>query len=185
MDLFGTDKERKIVDMFDRGNTSAMSALYSEYSGWLTAKVSRYIPDEDDLKDVLQEGFIKIFTRISTFEYRGKGSLKAWLGKIMTNEALQFLRGKNGNIVNTADSLPDYPDEDPDVDNLNAEELQQIIKRLPQGYRAVLDLYVVEGKSHKEIAAMLGIKPDTSASQLHKAKNALANMINEYKKQKQ
>ena len=103
----------------------------------------------------------------------------------MTNEALQFLRGKNGNIVNTADNLPDYPDEDPDVDNLNAEELQQIIKRLPQGYRAVLDLYVVEGKSHKEIAAMLGIKPDTSASQLHKAKNALANMINEYKKQKQ
>lgn len=185
MNIFSTDKERRIISLFQRGDASAMSMLYSEYSAWLTAVAARYVPDNEDLKDVLQEGFIKIFTQISSFEYRGKGSLKAWTSRIITNEALHFLRGKSGEIVNTVENLPDYPDEDPDIDNLSAEELQQIIKRLPQGYRAVFNLYAVEGKSHKQIAEMLGIKPDTSASQFHKAKNMLANMINEYKKQKQ
>lgn len=185
MSLFATDKERKILSLFKKNDPLAMNVLYDEYAGWLTAVCARYVVDEDDRKDVLQESFIKIFTQIGTFEYRGKGSLKAWAGRIAVNEALQMLRRKAAVPVETTDNLPDFPDEEPDIDDLSAEEISDLIKKLPQGYRAVFNLYAVEGRSHKEIAAMLGIKPDTSASQFHKAKNMLAKMINDYKKLKE
>ena len=73
--------------------------------------------------------------------------------------------------------MPDLPDEEPDTDGLEAGTLVRLIRKLPDGYRAVLNLYVLEGKSHKEIARLLGIKPDSSASQLHRAKNMLAQLI--------
>ena len=164
MSLFATDRERTILRLFKNNTPQAMSILYDEYAGWLTAVCSRYVVNEEDRKDVLQESFIKIFTRINAFEYRGKGSLKAWMSRIAVN---------------------DIPDEEPDTDNLSAEEIAEMIKKLPQGYRVVFNLYAVEGRSHKEIAETLGIKPDTSASQFHKAKNLLAKMINDYKKQKE
>ena len=80
---------------------------------------------------------------------------------------------------------PDLPDDDPDTDDLTSEEMKRLIRQLPDGYRAVLNLYIVEGKSHKEIAQLLGIKPDSSASQLHRAKNMLARIIKNYKSHRQ
>ena len=77
---------------------------------------------------------------------------------------------------------PDLPDDDPETAGLSSDELTQLVRQLPDGYRAVLNLYVVEGKSHKEIAKLLGIKPDSSASQLHRAKNLLARIIKDYKR---
>lgn len=183
MGIFTTDRERRILALFGRGDASAMDMLYSEFAPWLTSVCSRYIPEPDDLKDVMQEGFIKIFTSIPSFEYRGKGSLKAWMSRIMVNECLLFLRGRSSSVVTAVDEMPDFPDLEPDAAAVTADVLDSMIKRLPQGYRAVFNLYVVEGKSHKEIARMLGIKADTSASQLHKAKNMLASMINQYKMQ--
>lgn len=185
MSLSATGKERAILSLFKKGDPSAMGVLYGEYAGWLTAVCSRYVGNGDDCKDVLQETFIKIFTQIGTFEYRGKGSLKAWAGRIAVNEALQTLRRKAATPVENAETLPDLPDEEPDVESLSAQEIADMIKKLPQGYRTVFNLYAVEGRSHKEIAATLGIRPDTSASQFHKAKNMLAKMINDYKKQKE
>ncbi len=185
MALFATNKERTILSLFKKNDPSAMSILYNEYAGWLTAVCSRYVGNGDDCKDVLQETFIKIFTQIHTFEYRGKGSLKAWAGRIAVNEALQMLRRKAATPIENSETLPDMPDEQPDVESLSTQEMADMIKKLPQGYRTVFNLYAVEGRSHKEIAAMLGIKPDTSASQFHKAKNMLAKMINDYKKQKE
>ena len=185
MSLFATDRERTILRLFKNNTPQAMSILYDEYAGWLTAVCSRYVVNEEDRKDVLQESFIKIFTRINAFEYRGKGSLKAWMSRIAVNESLMMLRRSATNPADTTDNLPDIPDEEPDTDNLSAEEIAEMIKKLPQGYRVVFNLYAVEGRSHKEIAETLGIKPDTSASQFHKAKNLLAKMINDYKKQKE
>ena len=69
-----------------------MDALYAEYADSLTAVCARYVPREDDLHDVLQESFIKIFTKIDSFEYRGRGSLRAWLTRVVVNEALHWLR---------------------------------------------------------------------------------------------
>ena len=86
------DKERYIQNLFERGDRRAMDKFYMEYADYLTGVCARYIADEDTLKDVVQESFIKIFTGIGEFTYRGKGSLKAWTTKIAVNEALMQLR---------------------------------------------------------------------------------------------
>lgn len=183
MRIFGKDKERKIVDLFRRGDVSAMDVLYAEYANYLTAVCARYISDDDDVKDILQEAFIKIFTTIDTFDYRGTGSLKAWMGRIVVNESLQWLRLRKRSPFDRMEAdPPDLPDDDPETEDLSSDELTQLIRQLPEGYRAVLNLYVVEGKSHKEIAQLLGIKPDSSASQLHRAKSMLARIIKDYKR---
>ena len=185
MNLLGTDTEQQIIKLFSRGDASAMDRLYAVYVDYLAGVCARYIADDDDLKDVLQESFIKIFTKVGSFDYRGKGSLKAWMGRIVVNESLNFLRA-NSKLPTTSLDLepPDVPDEAPDIDGLSADAMVQLMRQLPDGYRAVLNLYVVEGKSHKEIAQLLGIKPDTSASQLHRAKRMMARMIKQQQNDK-
>ena len=111
MSLFATDRERTILRLFKNNTPQAMSILYDEYAGWLTAVCSRYVVNEEDRKDVLQESFIKIFTRINAFEYRGKGSLKAWMSRIAVNESLMMLRRSATNPADTTDNLPDMADE--------------------------------------------------------------------------
>ena len=181
MNLFKRNKEEDIVNLFKQGNPQAMNKLYKEYADYLTGVCARYISDEDDLKDILQEGFIKIFTQISTFEYRGVGSLKAWMTKIIINEALFFLSREKIKTSLIENNLPDLPDEEPDIEGISADVIVRFIQELPAGYRAVFNLYVMEGKSHNEIAQILNIKADSSASQLHRAKNMLAQKINAYK----
>lgn len=184
MNIWGTDKEQQILRLFRRGDASAMDMLYAEYAGYLTGVCSRYIPDDDDLEDVLQESFIKIFTSIDSFKYQGRGSLKAWLTRIAVNESLQQLRRQKVSPIGQLGDTdpPDSPDEEPDTESLDSDTIFSLIRQLPPGYREVLNLFAIEGKSHKEIGQMLGIKPSTSASQFNRAKNMLARMINDYKR---
>ncbi len=185
MNLLGTDTEQQIIRLFRRGDASAMDRLYAVYANTLTGVCARYIADDDDLKDVLQESFIKIFTKVDSFEYRGKGSFKAWMTRIVVNESLSFLQASSKLPTTPLDlEPPDVPDEAPDIDGLTADDVVQLMRQLPDGYRAVLNLYAVEGKSHKEIAQLLGIKPDTSASQLHRAKHTLARLIKQQQRDK-
>lgn len=182
MNLLGTDTELQIVKLFRRGHASAMERLYAAYADTLAGICARYVADDDDLKDVLQESLIKIFTHIDSFEYRGKGSFKAWMARIVINESLAYLKSHARLHATLLDGdPPDLPDDEPDTSGLSADEAVELLRRLPDGYRAVLNLYVIEGKSHKEIAQLLGIKPDSSASQLHRAKHMLARMIREQK----
>lgn len=182
MNLFWIDKEKHMVNLFRKGDPLAMNKLYMEYADYLTGVCARYISNEDTLKDVLQESFIKIFTQIHQFEYRGKGSLKAWITKIVINEALiQLQKDKMFFTFLQGATLNELPDEEPDTDDLNAETLLSFVRQLPPGYRAVFNLFVIEEKSHKEIAEILHIKPDTSASQFARARQMLAKMIRTYK----
>ena len=167
MNLFGDNREQRLISLFGKGDARAMDELYSEYADYLAGVCSRYVQNKEDLHDVLQECFIKIFTKIATFEYRGKGSLKAWVTRVAINEALRFLRD------NEASMWVDWED------GLSVSQITELILRLPPGYRAVFNLFAIEGKSHKEIAQLLNIKADTSASQFHRAKNMLAKMIKE------
>lgn len=176
------DKEQQIVEAFRRGEASAMDDLFALFSEYLMGVGTRYIADDDELKDVMQEAFIKIFTQFHSFQYRGKGSLKAWMMRIMVNECLMALRQKRRIDVVDNEEVPDLPDEEPDTEGLDSNVLMEMIRRLPEGYRQVLNLYVIEGLSHKEIGQMLHIKPDSSASQLHRAKAMLAKMIKDYKR---
>lgn len=180
MTLFGISREQQLVKAFAKQDAQAMDRLYAEYAGYLTGVCARYIPNREDLHDVLQESFIKIFTKISTFEYRGKGSLKAWLTRVVINESLRFLRDRHTNLfVDSDQELPDIP-ESPPPNDLTAEQLTQLIGQLPPGYRTVFNLFAIEGKSHNEIATLLNIKPATSASQYFKAKNMLARLVKQY-----
>ena len=151
------------------------------YAGALTAVASRYLADKDQVKDVLQDAFIRIFDRFGSFRYRGEGSLRAWMSRIVANGALQVLRREDRLLP--AREIPDtIPDEDPEVDNVPLDVLQDMISRLPDGYRTVFNLFVFEQMKHKEIASLLGIKENSSASQLLRAKALLAKEIKEYRK---
>ena len=146
-----------------------------------------YIPQYDDLCDVLQEALVKVFTSISKFQYKGSGSLKAWLTRVVINEALMFLRNKKKMLfVDDDREIPEPAEEPPAPEELSADKVAAAIQMLPDGYRTVMlpdgyrtvfNLYAIEGKSHKEIAQLLNIKPDTSASQYHRAKNMLAKIL--------
>lgn len=88
----GGYKESELVNLAARGNNAAIKVIYDTYVGYLSAVCARYIVDEDDRKDVLQECFIRIFTSLDKFDYRGEGSLKAWMIRIVVNESLRFLK---------------------------------------------------------------------------------------------
>lgn len=159
----------------------AMKTVYSTYIRYLAAICSRYIVNNEDVKDVLQDSFLRIFSGIASFEYRGRGSLKGWITKITVNETLKFLQKNNRfEFVEISEQEHDKPDEEPDVDALPSSVLFNLIRELPDGYRTIFNLYVIENKSHKEIAKLLDIKESTSASQLHRAKSLLATKIRQY-----
>ena len=176
------NQEQQLVKRLQDGDKAAAREFYSLYADRLAGICSRYIDNREDLKDVFQDAFIHILTHINDFDYRGAGSLQAWAAKIMVNQSLKYLRCKQRQeFVRLDFDLTDEPEEDdPPVSDVPPDVIGQMLGRLPVGYRTVFNLYVFEGKSHKEIAGMLGIKADSSASQLHRAKNMLAKMIREY-----
>ena len=168
-----------------RQDKTAMKMLYDRYVGYLTAVCARYIPDDDEVKDVLQEAFIKVFQSMDKFSWRGEGSLKAWLTRIVVNDSLKFLRKKKPLPLSATLTEPmDEEEEEPAFEAVPLDVIQGMIRKLPDGYRTVFNLFVFEDKSHKEIASMLGIKENSSASQLFHAKAMLARWIKDYIKLK-
>ena len=162
--------EEQIIRLVQSGDTTAMRSLYNLHIRYLTAVCARYLARDEDVKDALQEAFLKIFTSIGRFKYRGEGSLRAWMTRIVINEALKLLRREQR--IDTVDLRRE---------EIPAEALHEMIRTLPAGYRTIFNLYVMEQKSHKEIAALLGISESTSASQLHRAKALLAEKIKHYR----
>ena len=159
----------------------AMSQLYQMYVEELSSVCYRYVPDDDDAKDVLQNSFVKIFTSLPTFEYRNESSFRGWMIKIVVNEALHFLRERKKLLfteLHEAD-IQQSADEEPASDSISADELHQLISELPDGYRTVINLYSFEGCSHQKIAELLGITVSTSGSQLYYAKRLLSKKIKE------
>ncbi len=181
--------ERDISKGCKRGNAKAQRALFDRYSPLLMAKIYRYVGDDDDAKDVLQDTFVKAYTMIDSFAWEGEGSLQAWLTRIAVNTSLNFLRSRRrigALTVDTAD-LDDPPDiaEDATADQVNsldASTILDMVAELPDGYRTVFNLYCLDGYSHKEIAEQLGINEKSSASQLTRAKALLAQKIKNYLK---
>ena len=181
MSNIGNNEER-LAKLLRNGDNGAMREFYSLYAGYLTGVCSRYVTDEDDMKDVFQESLINIITHIADFSYRGNGSLKAWATRIVVNESLRFLRDtKRHELMQLDCEVPDVPEEDdPPISDVPPDVIHRMVSQLPTGYRMVFNLYVFENKSHQEIASLLGIKEKSSASQLCRAKNLLAKMIRQY-----
>ena len=170
--------EAQLVKSLQKGDAKAQRHLYEKYSARLLAVCVRYINDKMEAEDVMIEGFMKIFDRIDQF--KGEGSFEGWMRRLMTNEALMYLRTKRHIEIDIdapeAQHLSDYEWADA---ALESADLMGIIGKLPTGYRTVFNLYAIEGYSHAEIAEQLGITESTSKSQLHRARALLQEMIKE------
>ena len=173
------ETEKELFDDIKSGSRGAMHKMYDRYIGYAMAVALRYVPLRDDAEDVVQDSFIKVFSSIAQFEFRGEGSLKAWLLRIVVNEAISFTR-KQSRITFVEDVPDNVADDAPEVERVPPEVLTKMIGELPEGYRLVLNMFVFGQLSHKEIAERLGIKESTSASQFLRAKKLLAKKIKEY-----
>lgn len=179
------EKEKQVFERARDGDRKAVRQLYDRYSSFLAATCARFLPDLGDQKDVLQDGFVKIFSSLDKFDYRGEGSLKAWMRQIVVNECLKVLRKRKRSVpILFEEELRDVEVEEdtgpPEVEKVPAAVIHEMIKGLPEGYRAVFNLFVLEEKNHKEISELLGITESTSASQLYRARMILAKKIKEY-----
>lgn len=137
----------------------------------------RYVKDRSLAEDIMHDGFITIFTKIG--EFRGEGSFEGWCRRIFVNTALGHLRKKNA--LDESDNIDDIRwlegGGTDAVEKMSGDELLEVIDHLPQGYRTILNLYAVEGYSHKEIGEMLGISENTSRSQYFRARGKLMEII--------
>lgn len=176
------ETERQLLDAIRSGDGQAMRRLYDRFSGYTMAIARRYIPDRDDVRDVLQDSFVSIFSSIREFDYRGEGTLKAWVAKIVVNRSLDWIR-EHERITMVAEVPEEIDDEGvPDVDEVPPDILDAMIGRLPAGCRMVLNLFVFDQLSHRQIAQRLDIQEASSASQFFHAKKLLKEMIREYLK---
>ena len=165
------------------GHAECQQALVHRFSGLLYSVCLRYIGDRDKSQDVLQESFIKIFKYINKFD-SDRGSLQGWMRKITVNESLKLLNKKS---LDTTSLSVDYNDQvkvAPDaITKISVDDLMTIVRTLPDGYRQVFNLAVIEGYSHKEIAVLLNIQEVSSRSNLSRAKAILRKMMVEKQKQ--
>jgi RNA polymerase sigma-70 factor (ECF subfamily) len=154
--------------------------VYERFAGRMFRLCLRYLKQEMEAEDAVVEGFVKVFRKLDTFEFRGEGSFEAWISRIMVNESLMMLR-KRKDVVsvdqNEAIQLDSGLSTDSDI---RAEDLYALVRQLPDGYRTVFNLYAIEGFAHKEIAEMLGISENTSKTQLFKARAALQSLLEKY-----
>ena len=161
-----------------RNNPQAQRVLYEKYKvKWFTICL-RYAHNKSEAEDMLQEGLISIFKEMRQYDPK-KAQFSAWSNKVMVNASLQHLRKWNKLTFNQ--QVDDYNNQlvsNEDVfDSLGARELMALVQNLPDGYRVVFNLYVIEGFKHKEIADFLSISENTSKTQLLKAKKMLRNQL--------
>lgn len=173
--------ETELADRCKKGDNLARKELYERFAERMLCLCYRYAGDEETAHDLLHDGFFKVYSSISSFTYRGEGSLRAWLSRVFTNISLEYLRRKDllreGLPIDELNDLPDEPE--PDANILSMDLLMGFVAELPPGYRTVFNLFVFERWSHKEIANSLHINEASSASQLNRARRMLITRIKE------
>lgn len=175
----------EIITGCRNGQAHCQRALVNNYSELLYSICLRYTGDETKSKDVLQESFIRIFKYFKSYD-SDKGSLTAWMRKITVNVALRSLKKKNLEVSSLTVDINNRAAVEPEVmARFGKEDLMKVVMTLPDGYRQVFNLSVIEGYSHKEIAEMLGIQEVSSRSNLSRAKNILRKKLNATKKSDQ
>lgn len=168
--------EKLLVRGCIKRHPAAQRALYERFSSLMMGVCYRYARTRTDAEDILQEGFIRVFNNID--QYRSEGSLEGWVRRIMVTSAINFLNKNKYLQLNidmeyagdvAADGIDGYEAHD--------SELMQLLHQLPPGYKAIVNLYAIEGYSHKEIGAMLNIAESTSRSQYARARKLLMDLI--------
>lgn len=161
-----------------RGNAGSQRALYDMHRVKWFMICLRYAHNKMEAEDMLQEGLINIFKELKQYDSK-RATFSAWSNKVMVNAALQHLRKwKKLSFNESVESYENQLSTNEDVfDTIGAKELATMVQNLPEGYRVVFNLYVIEGYKHKEIADMFSISENTSKSQLLKAKKMLRNQL--------
>lgn len=175
--LTNQENIQEVVDACLRGDTSAQKTLYDMLAPKMFAVCLRYMDKREEAEDILQDGFVTLFSKMETFS--GEGSFEGWARKIFVNTALMALRKndalKMSDDLETAWNVQSQTTTQ--IQNIGYKELMKMISSLPTGYRTVFNMYVVEGYSHKEISEALGISEATSRSQLLRARTMLQEKI--------
>ena len=174
--------ENELIEKCKQGEKAAFEKLYKTYAPHMKGLCLRYIADEMLAEDVLHDGFIKVIGSIRTFQYRGEGSLKAWMSRIFYNESISAIR-KNQLLSESSVDYMEVADEIEDVSSLSIipeSVLMDFVTALNVNYRTVFNLFVFEDMSHKEIGQELGIAEEASRARLSRAKAILVKKVKTY-----
>lgn len=155
---------------------AAQQELYRLYAKAMYNTAYRILRNEEDAKDIVQEGFIDMFSKLYTF--RGESSFGAWFKRIVVNKSLNFVKKKRHILVDVSELELEEEIDVPQNFDYAVSDVKQAMNNLPEGYRLVFDLYMFEGYTHKEIASELGIAENTSKSQLSRARVKLVELLN-------
>jgi len=164
----------QLIKECQQDSLKAQGQLYTLLAPKLFSVCLKYSRNRADAEDNLQDGFLLIFKKIGQFQF--KGSFEGWAKRVMVNSVLQKYRTE-GIFEIVTENMPDEPDIELDADEVSMDFLMGIIQQLPDRYRMVFNLYVIDGYSHKEIAEMLSITDGTSKSNLARARMILKEKI--------
>jgi len=170
--------DETLITLCKKGSRKAHGQVYNACIPYVYSVVKRYIYNQEDAKDVIQEIFAKVFSKIDSFESE-KGTWNTWIRKITVNQCLIHLRNnKKLSLLNPIDESPEqYIDESEVLDQLTRKDIDKMLTNMPNGYKVVFMLKVIDGYNHNEISETLGITKETSRSQLNRAKKWLKNQI--------
>lgn len=169
--------EESLIKKCASGNALAQKTFYEKFAGKMMGISLRYTKDYEEAQDVMQDAFIKIFSKLA--DYEKKGSLEGWVRRIVVNTALDSYRKNKKRQKNVDVETVDYLLEDKTfiIEELNADDLLAVIKTIPAGYQMVFNLFAIEGYSHREIAEQLNITESTSKSQYSRARKLLRDLL--------
>lgn len=168
--------ESDLVSGCIEGDRKAQRALYERFAPKMYGVCLRYAGNAEEAEDILQEGFIKVFRKISS--YRGDGSFEGWIRRIFVNTAIEYYRKKT-----YLQPITEHEENTVEgkylsvLDSMAEKDIIKLVQQLSPGYRTVFNMYVVEGYTHKQISELLGISEGTSKSQLSRAKQILQEMV--------
>ncbi len=173
------DRLDNIIDGCLKGDRKCQEQLYKMFSKRMFGLCMQYANDYDDASDILQDGFIKVFTKLDQFT--GKGSFEGWIRRIMINTALERYRSQLHLYPLTESTVRDGDMVYEEIfHKLSAEDLIKLVQDLPPRYRMVFNMYAIEGYTHKEIAGMMGITVGTSKSNLSRARDILQQKVKQH-----
>ena len=169
--------DRELANRCLSGDRSASETLWKQHSGKMYSVCKRYFDRNEDAQDALQEGFIRVFKHLD--QWQGDGPLGAWIRKVMVNTSLNMLKSQARKGIHVQiDTSAELTQNDFDaLGRLNEDDLLNLIRQMPAGYRTVFNLFALEGYSHHEIADMLSVSENTSKTQYHKAKGWLKSRL--------
>jgi len=170
-------KHKKLIKQIKKGNQESFKLLYNSYAPLFKGIAYRYTGCAEESNDVIQEAFVKIYKNIGSYSF--KGSFEGWMKRILINCCLEYVNKRKKVIFEPESVLEDQsvPDWELPITEMSTAEIVELINKLPDGYRMIFNLNVIEGYSHKEIGEELGITESASRSQLTKAKHKLRQLL--------